>query len=134
MVLIPKFHGYIALFVVFSVQIILTTIGVDWINDIYEDYFYITVRTIIFYIMQLVLLFTFVRTENDLFKYAVVLVISSNGANILNHFYTKIYCKVRLRKDGMEILYGANSIIICNASNGHDICFFGYNDPWIYVR
>ncbi len=99
MVLIPKFHGYIALFVVFSVQIILTTIGVDWINDIYEDYFYITVRTIIFYIMQLVLLFTFVRTEKDLFKYAVVLVISSNGANILNHFYTKKYCKVHLRKD-----------------------------------
>ena len=70
---IPKFQEYMVLFAILSLQIILTTIGVDWINVIYEDYFYITVRTILFNLLQLILLFLFVRTEGAfLYKYILM--------------------------------------------------------------
>lgn len=93
---IPKFQEYMVLFAILSLQIILTTIGVDWINVIYEDYFYITVRTILFNLLQLILLFLFVRTEGDLIKYMVISVFCSNGLNLINHFYVKKYCRPHL--------------------------------------
>ena len=47
---------------IFSVQIFFTTLGVDWIYTIFEEYGYITARNIIFKIISVVLLFcTFVN-------------------------------------------------------------------------
>lgn len=90
-----KLYDYRTLIVIQSASILLTTIGMDWINSIYEDYLYITVRYIIFQIISLICLFIFVREPNDYVKYAVVTVLASTGGNLLNIFYIRKYVTVR---------------------------------------
>ena len=79
-----------------SLTILLTTLGTDWINSIYEDYFYITVRYLIFQGLAILSLFIFVRNTNDYIIYAAISVFASAGENILNMFFVRRYVKIRL--------------------------------------
>lgn len=60
-----------------------------------EDFKYITFRSIIFQMLSLILMFLFVRDKNDYIIYAIITVISSSGANLLNMFYIKKYCRIK---------------------------------------
>lgn len=95
-VIFAKLHSYIACISIFSLQIIFTTIGTEWIYQIYEDYTYITLRSIIFQCVSLILLFVFVRNKQDYLNYAAISVFSTVGSNILNFFYARKYCTIRL--------------------------------------
>ena len=48
LVIFPKLHMYAVCILIFSLQIAFTTIGTEWIYTIFEDYTYITVRSILF--------------------------------------------------------------------------------------
>ena len=48
MLVINKLKAYSSLIWVFSIQIVFTTIGIEWLYSIYEEYEYITIRSIIF--------------------------------------------------------------------------------------
>lgn len=89
-------RNYIFCILIFSIQIIFSTIGMEWLYVIYEDYAYITLRSIIFQIISIILLFIFVKNNNDYLNYAAITVFSSVGANLLNFIHAKNYCTVRL--------------------------------------
>ena len=61
LVLFAQLHSYILCILIFSLQILFTTIGTEWVYQIYEDYFYITLRSIVFQIISIIFLFIFVR-------------------------------------------------------------------------
>lgn len=94
MALWSKLDAYKAVLIILSLQLIFKTIGIEWIYSIYEDYLYITLRSIAFQFLSLVLMFLLVRTKEDVDKYALITVISSVGSNLLNYFHAKKYCKV----------------------------------------
>lgn len=91
-----KLQTYCVLIAIFSVEIFFRTIGLEWIYSIFEDYIFITIRSIMFYVVSLILLFLLVRTEKDVGLYAAVTVFSNAGANIVNCIFARRYCKVRL--------------------------------------
>lgn len=99
LLLIPKFQNYTACILVFSIEIIFTTIGVEWVYIINEEYAYITFRRIAFQLISMVLLFTLVKDENDVIVYCAISVFANAGANILNVFNVRKYCKLRIVKD-----------------------------------
>ena len=88
-----KIRNYTGLIIILSTAIVFVTIGADWLNTIYEDFGYITVRTLAFQIISLVLMFVFVKESGDYYKYAVITVISSAGGNLCNFFSSKKICK-----------------------------------------
>ena len=90
-----KSENYKLLITIQSLSIIFTTLGTDWINSAMEDFKYITIRTLSFQVISLVLMFVFVRKPEDYLLYAVICLISSSGANILNIWYRKKYCDIR---------------------------------------
>lgn len=92
-----KFKDYSLLILILSLSTLFTTIGVDWINVIYEDYLYITVRSFIIQILSIVLLFVFVKSEHDYYVYAWIQVIGNGLISFSNLFYTRRYCKIKLR-------------------------------------
>lgn len=96
--LIPKLQNYFNLLLILSIQIVFTTIGVEWLYAINEDFLYITLRSIFFNIISIVLLFTFVHQSKDLYVYAEITVLASVGANIINYNRSKKYCTVKLTK------------------------------------
>lgn len=91
-----KLHNYILCILIFSLQIFFTTIGTEWIYQIYEDYTFITIRSIIFQIISIVLLFVFIRGPQDYLAYAGITVFSAVGSSVLNFFHARKYCRIHL--------------------------------------
>lgn len=94
MIAVPKFANYKVLLIILSLQIVFKTIGIEWIYSIYEDYAYITARSIAFQVISLVLMFAFVRERTAVNIYAAISVVSGVGSNVLNYFHAKRYCNV----------------------------------------
>ena len=94
LLLFKRLESYKFLIFIYSANIIFNSLGTDWINTALEDFKYITLRTILFQVISLVLMFLFIHDENDYYKYAIISIISSCGANILNINYRRKYCKI----------------------------------------
>lgn len=87
---------YIKLILLMSISIFFTTLGVDWINTIYEDYLVITIRSVIIQILNLLLLFMFVRSQNDYYVYAFLTVFTQIVTCFWNYFYVKKYVHIKI--------------------------------------
>ncbi|MCM3763518.1 flippase [Neobacillus niacini] len=89
--LIPHFSGYRMLLLICSIQIVAAAIGVEWLYSALEEYTYITIRSIAFQILSLILLFTFVKDSGDYVNYAMITIIASSGSYILNFINSRKY-------------------------------------------
>ena len=87
---------YRRLILILSLQTLFQTIGVEWIYSVYEDYLFITLRSIFLHIASLVMLFLFVKERGDVEKYAVLTVAAHSGANIFNYIYAQKYNKFKI--------------------------------------
>lgn len=94
-VLIPKFHNYNIVIMVFSIEIIFTTLGTEWVYSIFEEYGYITLRSIVFKVFSIILLITLVKDCDDYVVYAGITVFANVGSNILNFIRAKRYCSLK---------------------------------------
>lgn len=93
-----KLGSYRVLILVQSISILFTTIGADWINSIYEEYTYITIRYVVVHIIAIVLMFIFVRDSSDYIIYAFIAIFGTVGANVINIFHIRKIVKLRLVK------------------------------------
>lgn len=116
MIIVPKFHEYTELLIILSLQLVFGTIGIEWLYAIYEDYMYITVRSIIFQILSLFALFIFVKTEKDINIYAMITAIAGAGSNVLNYIHSKHYCNIKFTKE-LELSKHIKPILILFAMN-----------------
>lgn len=91
----PKLGDYKSYIFIQSTAIIMTLLGTDWVNGIYEDYFYITVRYIIVQLLCLIAMFSFVKTSDDIISYCIIAVLATNGGNFINIIYVKRYVKIK---------------------------------------
>lgn len=89
--LFPILKTYYICILIFSVQLIFTTLGTNWLYVIYEDYAYITTRNIAFKVISIILLFIFVRSSTDYLIYAWITVFASVGSNLLNYLHAKSF-------------------------------------------
>lgn len=91
--------SYRTLIIIQSTAILFTTGGADWLNSAMEDFKFITIRSIGFQFISLILMFIMVHRPEDYYKYAAITVLSSCGANITNILYRRKYCTVCFTKD-----------------------------------
>ena len=87
---VTKIQANIPLFIILSLTLILTTIGCEWFYQGIEDFKYITIRGLIVKIAAVIVLFTMVKTQEDILWYGGYCVIGVLGGNIFNF--------IRLRK------------------------------------
>ena len=80
-----------SLFFLLSTTLFFNTIGVAWFYQAIEDFKYITLRSLFVRILSLVALFIFVKTKQDLFYYAGILVIGTVGNYIFIFFRLRKY-------------------------------------------
>lgn len=84
-------HSYIPLILIQSIGIIAPAIGVEWLYSVYEDYEYITIRSIVVQLVSMVLLFILVHNQSDYALYAGITVFSSTAAYLFNFSLKKVY-------------------------------------------
>ncbi len=96
LVIFKNLNNYVTCILIFSLQILFTTLGTEWIYTIYEDYAYITIRSIAFKILSIILLFILVREPSDYLWYATITVLAGVGSNILNFIHARSFINIRL--------------------------------------
>lgn len=107
--------SYKSVIFIYSASILFTTLGVDWINSLYEDYLYLTVRYIVVSVISIGLLFIFVKSPADVNKYTAISIFAIVVNGLLNYIYIQKYVKVRftfnvnILKHGLPIF-----ILFCN--------------------
>ena len=99
---VTKLHEYKGLIIICSTLIMFNTFGLNWLYEAFEEYTYITIRSLIFQVISVILLFTMVRSSEDYLQYAAVNIISNVGANILNLFHARKF--ISLKKNDSEKL------------------------------
>ena len=88
---VPRFSEYKTYLLIYSINIGLSALSLDWVYGVYEDYAYITIRQIIVQALSVCGLFIFVRTKNDLILYIIITTVSNSGANIFNFIRARKY-------------------------------------------
>lgn len=83
-VIVPRFRDMASLMWIFLVSTLLLSYGVEWYFQATEQYDYITVRSVTFKLVSLVLILSFVRRAGDFIIYAAILAFVVCGNNIIN--------------------------------------------------
>ncbi|MGO4961218.1 flippase [Jeotgalibaca porci] len=94
-----KIDNYRLIIIIQAIPILFNTLGIEWTNNIYEDFFYTTVRYLVIQTLSIIGMFIFVRDENDILIYVLITSFASVSGNIVNIYYIgKNYVKVKLVK------------------------------------
>ncbi|HEM5207446.1 TPA: flippase [Streptococcus suis] len=81
---IEKLASEKVLYLVLSSTLVFNVLGVDWLYRSLERYTYITIRSILFKLFSVILMFLFVRTSDDYVIYGAITVVAAVGSNLLN--------------------------------------------------
>lgn len=84
MQIVPKFHEYKSLLIINSISILLQGMGMEWLYQALEEYRYIALRSVLFQAIALVLMFIFVKDQEDIKWYAFIYTFATSGVFILN--------------------------------------------------
>lgn len=92
---VPRIQEHTDLFLILSLTIVFTAIGVNWFYQAIEEFKFITVRAIFFRIFAALCLFIFVHSPQDLLMYCCCLVSLAVGNNIINFVHLRKYINIR---------------------------------------
>lgn len=92
-----RLHSYAAIFLIQSTSIVFTTLGADWLNVVYENFGYVTVRGILINLINMVLLFTLVKSPDDYLIYAFLNVATPVFIGLSNLFYVRRQVTLKIR-------------------------------------
>lgn len=88
---IPKLWQYKHLFLIMSLSIGLSTIGLEWVYNALEEYTYITIRSIIFKIVSVILTFLLIHSRKDYVFYGFITIFTNGASYVLNFIHIKKY-------------------------------------------
>lgn len=94
-IFVPKLRAEKTLLIVVSATIIFTTIGMEWLFKAMEQYTYITIRSIIFNAVALVLMFLLVHKQSDYVIYGGITIVASSLGYFLNVIQARKYIHLK---------------------------------------
>ena len=131
-VCISKLRAYSTLFAVMSWSMVLQSIGMEWLYQSLEKYTYITIRSIVFKVISIVLIFLLVKTPQDLVLYGALTVFASGASNIFNfiharkYIYFKRYPHYDLAKHFKPILIFFVASLVISIYGHFDVVMLGF--------
>lgn len=84
LIFVPRLHDDRLLYIIVSLTIVLTSIGMEWLYKALEQYTYITVRSIIFKFIALIAMFLLIHSEEDYVIYGGITILAASASNIFN--------------------------------------------------
>lgn len=89
--LIPKLNSNGMLIMVMSSSMLLNVLGIEWLYVAMEMYSYITIRSLLFKTLSVVLIFLLVHTREDYIIYGALTIFASSASYILNFVNARKY-------------------------------------------
>lgn len=88
---VPRLRTESILIAINSLTLLLNVAGMNWLYSGIEQYDYITIRSVSFKILSVILMFAFVHSPRDIYTYAGITVFATAGPNILNMIHSRKY-------------------------------------------
>lgn len=88
---VPKLAEDKPLYLITCLSVFLNALGMEWLYRGFEEYVYITKRTLAFKLIALVGMFVLVRQSSDYYWYALLTVAASYGSYVLNIIHSRKY-------------------------------------------
>ena len=82
--LVPRLHNERNLYVIASCTIVLTSIGMEWLYKALEQYTYITLRSVLFKFIALIMMFLLIHKKSDYLLYSGISIFAASASNICN--------------------------------------------------
>lgn len=92
---VPKMRSDSTLFLITSTTIFFNVIGVEWLYKAMEQYSYITIRSIIFKFIGLILMFIIVKNSSDYVWYGFITIFAASASNIFNFINLHKYVSLK---------------------------------------
>ena len=80
---------YFYIYFIISSQILFSFLGVEYVNEAFENYGFILYKNIILRIFYVIFIFLFVRKSMDIINYALISTITALLSNIISFIYIK---------------------------------------------
>lgn len=84
LIFVPRLHEERTLYIIVSLTIILTSIGMEWLYKALEQYTYITIRSIVFKFIGLIGMFLLIHKQEDYVIYGGLTIFAASASNIFN--------------------------------------------------
>lgn len=91
-ILINHRHNYFSLYMVMGLQILSQFIYIEWMNEAFESYGFILIKTLIIRILMLIGVFTLIKNADDYLIYGAL----TTGIIFMNYFISFIYLKTKV--------------------------------------
>ncbi len=88
---VPKVIDNRILVIVFSLNIFIGALGLEWMYKGLEEYGYITIRSVIFKVISVIAIFLLIHNEDDYIVYGAILVLALSGSYICNFIHARKY-------------------------------------------
>ena len=95
LIFVPRLRQERVLYLVCSLTIFFTTIGMEWLYKALEQYTYITVRSVIFKLISVLAMFALVRAKDDYVIYGGITIMASSASSVMNFFHARKYIYMR---------------------------------------
>ena len=92
---VPRLQNGRMLYLIVSANILLTSIGMEWLYKALEQYTYITIRSIIFKFIALIAMFLLVHEQKDYVIYGGISIFASCASNIFNFVNVHKYISLK---------------------------------------
>lgn len=130
--------------IIYSLNIILNFLGLEWFYVGIEDQSYITKRNLFFKIISAIMILFFIKSKEDTCKYAGILVFSIVGVNLLNIYNLRRFIKfkkiqiIKLKKHikplfllffsvlALSISYNLDSIMIKQIIGDKELGYYSF--------
>lgn len=83
------------LYLVCSMTMFFTTIGMEWLYKALEQYTYITVRSIVFKLISVISMFFLVRAKEDYVIYGGITIMAASASGLMNFIHARKYITMR---------------------------------------
>lgn len=135
---LPYFEEDLLLYSIMGLLIIFNYIGIDWLYQGFEDYKYITIRSLIMKSLSIVAIFFLVSNKSDYVMYGLISVIAISGSNVLNIFRVKKYVEftikdLRFKRHFKQVLFIFFMGVSINIYNNLDSTMLGFMSGDVYV-
>lgn len=128
---VPAFQNKQKEILIYSLTLFCTTLGIDWLYSALEEFKYITIRSIAFKVISVVLMLLLVRNPNDYIVYECILIFSTVGSNVLNFIHARGYIDfsglkvIDLKEHFTPILMFASASIASTINANTDTAMLG---------
>lgn len=96
--LIPEFAAEKELMWINSIGLVLNVFGVSWLYSALEQYAYITICSLVFKVLSIIMMFVWVKNPDDYVKYGAITIFAASGSYVMN--FINLHKYVSLRKTG----------------------------------